>query len=231
MFLQQYGRYSEEAQAPVFLTAPHKFEGNFIVALTTSWYFDIVLSLEERVGVSVIWTLDGSRRFNQEEDKHRALCAAVRHDGRAEGGRIVAEDSYTTELAVQLEALSLEGERRVLICFGASSPIEAWLRWRSSHDRQKVGYYQDRMLGALDVAINRFEVVCFVWIYSHDGVTINEWADAEAAKKLADEALMPVRQPQKKPRIYELWQPHFDGHAGHGSFAGMGVRQTKGSFA
>ena len=187
----------EEAQAPVLLTAPQKFDGNFIVALTTSWYFDIVLSLEERLGVSAIWSLDGSRRFKPEEDTHRASCAAVRHDGRAEGGRIVADDSYTTEMAAQLEALSLEGERRVLICFDASSPIEAWLRWRSLHDRQKVGYYQDRMLGALDTAINRFEAICFVWIHSHDGVTINEWADAEAAKRLADETFMSARRPQK----------------------------------
>ena len=187
----------EEAEAPVFQTAPQRFDGNFIVALTTSWYFDIVLGLEERVGVSAIWSLDGSRRFDKEDGYHRASCAAVRHDGRAEGGRIAAEDSYTTELAAQLEALSLEGERRILICFDASSPIEAWLRWRGLHDRQKVGYYQDRMLSALDVALNRFEAVCFVWIHSHDGVTINEWADAEAAKRLADKVLIPVRCAQK----------------------------------
>ena len=95
-----------------------------------------------------------------------------------------ADDSYTTELAAQLDALWEEGERRVIVCFDASSPVDAWMRWRHHHERQQQGYYQDGMLGSLERAIGRFEVVIFVWIHAHFGVTLNEWADAEAAAAL-----------------------------------------------
>ena len=67
------------------------------------------------------------------------------------------DDSYTTELAAQLDALWEEGERRVIVCFDASSSVDAWMRWRHHHERQQQGYYQDGMLGSLERAIGRFE--------------------------------------------------------------------------
>ena len=172
------------ADAPVLARRPRRCDTNFIIADETRWHFELLLQLEAEHGATALWTLDGSRRYNCEEEAWQSSRAALRHDGRQRGGGMEADDSYTTELAAQLDALWEEGERRVIVCFDASSPVDAWMRWRHHHERQQQGYYQDGMLGSLERAIGRFEVVIFVWIHAHFGVTLNEWADAEAAAAL-----------------------------------------------
>ena len=170
--------------APVVTRRPRRRDFNFIMADETRWHFDLLLKLEAELGATALWTLDGSRRYDTEEEVWRSSRAALRHDGRQRGGGMLADDSYTTELAAQLDALWEEGERRVVVCFDAASPVDAWLRWRLQHERQQQGYYQDGLLGSLERAMGRFEVVAFVWIHAHFGVTLNEWADLAAAEAL-----------------------------------------------
>ena len=165
------------ADVEVLTRRPRRHDSNFIMADETRWHFKMLLGLEAELGATALWTLDGSRRYDKEEEQWRASRAAMRHDGRQRGDGMLADDSYTTELAAQLDALWDEGERRVIICFDAASPVDAWLRWRLQHARQQQGYYLDDMLSSLERALGRFEVVVFVWIHAHFGVTLNEWAD------------------------------------------------------
>ena len=183
----------ELAETPVLLEPPVKRSlGNFIVAAETRRLFEVLLDLEMRTGAHALWSLDGSRRFDTELEKHVSSRVALRHDGQAVGGKMEAADSYTTELAAQLDAARAEGARRIMLVFDASSPVEAWMRWRGRHDWQKMGYYHDEVLDALDKQLGKFEVVVFVWANAHHGITLNEWADAEAAVRLAEEELTPV---------------------------------------
>ena len=102
----------------------------------------------ERLRVDAVWTVDGGRRWVQEDGRrggHRASRAAVtRHCGLVESGRIVAVpvESHGAEMDAVIAALTAEreaGGRRPLLLFDSTSPPEALARFRDMHDRRRAG--------------------------------------------------------------------------------------------
>ena len=102
----------------------------------------------ERLRVDAVWTVDGGRRWVQEDGRrggHRASRAAVtRHCGLVESGRIVAVpvESHGAEMDAVIAALTAEreaGGRRPLLLFDSTSPPEALARVRDMHDRRRAG--------------------------------------------------------------------------------------------
>ena len=68
-----------EADAPVLRERPRRDRGeNFVLAHETRWHFEQMLHLELRFGVQAVWTLDGSRRFNTEDEVYQYIRAQSR---------------------------------------------------------------------------------------------------------------------------------------------------------
>ena len=126
-----------------------------------------------------------------------ASMAAVAHDGTVVSGQMEepeATDNYAGELGAVLAALeTAPADGRVLLLIDATSPITAWLRFRTAHNRIKCGYYVSSWLATLDALIARQELVMFWWQTSHVGAPPNEWADLEAGAAFQGQRLVVPR--------------------------------------
>ena len=94
-----------------------------------------------------------------------AAWATVAHDGSVRRGTLPegVRDNYMAAMAAQLETAATTGVRRVIIVFDATSPVEALLRFmRSCHKKRRRKYRCD-WLDAWARALERFEVVVFLW--------------------------------------------------------------------
>ena len=113
-----------------------------------------------RVLPTAIYTLDGSRHWKAEDPvtgEPGALVvgrAAARHDGTVVAGGLAEEegqDNYLAELAAQLDALDAEPPGgRLIVVFDATSPVEAYNRFRRLHHRGRQGVYVGRWYGAME---------------------------------------------------------------------------------
>ena len=169
----------------------------FIDPDRTREHFHELLTLERQFGTSVLYTVDGGWKAAKAEDSNgegaatRASRAAVRHCGKVKGGPMVPEQavkrSYQSEMGAHLAALEGEREKRALVVFDASSPVEAVFSFRQAHDRRRPDFLLDDWLGEWLEELARFEVVVFCWRNSHSGALVNEWADTWATKFMESE--------------------------------------------
>ena len=98
-------------------------------------------------------------------------------------------------------------QSRVLLVFDATSPVKAWLKFRTRHARLRCGYKAFHMLDTLDQLVERHELVVFYWQTSHVGSPTNEWADLEADKAMGEGELTGesvLRIPRRQPRCFSV---------------------------
>jgi ribonuclease HI len=135
---------------------------------------------------------DASWRLVETEGGGRELvvaAAALMDDGSSLAGRVPSdsperEDNYTGEIAGMIAALSaLPAGSRVLLIVDATSPIEAWFRFRRCSARKRRGFMAWEWLERLDAAAGRHAMIVVRWQTSHVGDAPNEVVD-----RMAEEA-------------------------------------------
>ena len=134
---------------------------------------------------------DGGRQVG-EDGVARAGRAGLRHDGEVEGGamdaEVVARSSYETEMQALIDmAKALPQDARVLFVIDARSPVQALIRFRMCHVSKRMDYFEDDMLDALLIELERLHLAVFYWVRGHSGVAPNEAADWLATAALEEE--------------------------------------------
>ena len=105
----------------------------------------------------------------------------MRHDGQVISGEMLpdgeGESAFLCEFAAQLDVVSEEPCRRLLVMFDCTSPVEALFAFLRTHDRQKIDKYQDSWYDTWLQRLQEFEVVVFLHVHSHEGCVVSEYVD------------------------------------------------------